>query len=93
MKTCGKIIHGADYNPEQWCKTPEIWQKDIEYMKKSGCNTMTAGIFSWSALEPEEGVYDFGYSEREPPNVACPKISRGFKDCWQQNTKFEGRTA
>ncbi|WP_334075332.1 beta-galactosidase [Paenibacillus sp. A14] len=52
-----RLLHGADYNPEQWLKHPEVLKQDIEYMKKAGCNVMSVGIFSWAALEPEEGSY------------------------------------
>ncbi len=53
------FLHGADYNPEQWVDTPEIWDQDMALMRKANCNEMTLGIFSWATLEPEEGVYDF----------------------------------
>lgn len=33
-----EIIHGGDYNPEQWLDRPDILQKDIEYMKEAGIN-------------------------------------------------------
>lgn len=55
------ILHGGDYNPEQWLDHPDILEKDIEYMKKAHINTVTVGMFSWSSLEPEEGKYDFGW--------------------------------
>ena len=61
MKPFDKILHGGDYNPEQWRKTPEVWLQDIEYMKKAGCNAMSVGIFSWAMLEPRESEYDFGW--------------------------------
>lgn len=54
-----KLIHGCDYNPEQWLDKPEILAKDIELMKEAGMNTMTLGVFSWSTIEPEEGKYNF----------------------------------
>lgn len=54
-----KLLHGGDYNPEQWLEYPEILEKDIELFKKAGINTVTMGMFSWSKLEPEEGKYDF----------------------------------
>lgn len=57
----GRILYGGDYNPEQWLDEPEILEKDIEYMKKAKINTVTLGVFAWSTLEPEEGVYDFGW--------------------------------
>lgn len=53
------LLHGADYNPEQWLQYPEVLKQDIEYMKKAGCNVMSVGIFSWAALEPEEGQYNW----------------------------------
>jgi len=55
------ILHGGDYNPEQWIATPEIWDEDIRLMKLSNCNTVTVGIFAWAALEPEEGRFKFGW--------------------------------
>ncbi len=30
-------------------------------MKLSKCNVMSVGIFTWAALEPEEGQYDFDW--------------------------------
>lgn len=55
------IIHGGDYNPDQWIKTPEIWDEDMRLMKLAHINSATINIFSWSLLEPEEGVYNFGW--------------------------------
>lgn len=54
-----RLLHGADYNPEQWLHDPQVLKQDIEYMKKAGCNVMSVGIFSWAALEPEEGKYNW----------------------------------
>lgn len=58
---CKQILHGADYNPDQWIETPEIWDEDIRLMKLSGCNVMSVGIFSWSNLEPAEGNFEFSW--------------------------------
>lgn len=55
------LIHGADYNPEQWTDTREIWDVDMQLMKEANCNEMTVGIFSWAELEPEEGKFDFSF--------------------------------
>lgn len=52
-----KLLHGGDYNPEQWLKRPDILEKDIDMLEESGCNVVSLGIFSWSTLEPEEGVF------------------------------------
>ena len=56
-----KLLHGGDYNPEQWLKRPDILEKDIDMLEESGCNVVSLGIFSWSTLEPEEGVFNFGW--------------------------------
>ncbi len=53
------IIHGGDYNPDQWIRTPEIWDEDMRLMKLAHINSATVGVFSWATLEPEEGVYNF----------------------------------
>jgi beta-galactosidase len=55
------FLHGADYNPEQWLDRPDILEQDIQLMKQTNCNVMSVGIFSWSALEPEEGVFTFAW--------------------------------
>lgn len=54
-----KMLHGADYFPEQWVDYPEVLDEDIRLMKKANCNVMSIGMFSWGKLEPEEGVFDF----------------------------------
>ncbi|GAA0299436.1 beta-galactosidase [Gracilibacillus halotolerans] len=56
-----KMLHGADYNPEQWKKYPEVLEEDIRLMKEANCNVMSIGMFSWSSLEPEEGVFTFEF--------------------------------
>ena len=65
-------------------------------MKVAGCNTMTVGVFSWSALEPTEGVFDFGwldtirdklaengaYAILATPSGAKPAwLSRAYPEC------------
>ena len=49
------IIHGGDYNPDQWIDTPEIWDEDMRLMNLAHVNSATLGIFAWGMLEPEEG--------------------------------------
>ncbi len=61
MEPLGYIVHGGDYNPDQWIHTPEVWDEDMRLMKKAGINSATVGIFAWSLIEPEEGVYDFSF--------------------------------
>lgn len=59
MMETGKIIHGGDYNPEQWLDRPDILREDIRMMKEAGINCVTLGVFSWSFYEKEEGCFDF----------------------------------
>lgn len=55
------ILHGGDYNAEQWLDRPDILAKDIEMMKEAGMTSATLGVFSWSAYEPVEGEYHFDW--------------------------------
>lgn len=57
------LLHGGDYNPEQWLYDPSILETDIEYFKKAHINEVSLGIFSWAMLEPEEDQYDFEWME------------------------------
>ncbi|WP_216853275.1 beta-galactosidase [Phytoactinopolyspora halotolerans] len=57
-----RLLYGGDYNPEQWPE--EVWAQDVELMRRAGVNAATVGVFSWARLEPEEGVYDFGWLDR-----------------------------
>ncbi|RCW73221.1 beta-galactosidase [Saliterribacillus persicus] len=59
-----KMLHGADYNPEQWEKYPEVLAEDIRLMKLAKCNVMSVGIFSWTKLEPEEGKFTFEWMDQ-----------------------------
>ena len=56
-----RLLHGGDYNPEQWLDRPDILAQDIELMKKAHVNTVTLGVFSWSTLEPQEGVFELDW--------------------------------
>ena len=58
------IIHGGDYNPDQWIDTPEIWNEDMRLMNLAHVNSATIGIFAWSLIEPQEGVYDFSVLDK-----------------------------
>lgn len=58
------MIHGTDYNPDQWLDHPEILEEDIRLMKLAGMNSVSLGIFAWQALEPEEGSYNFEWLDR-----------------------------
>lgn len=70
----GHLLHGGDYNPEQWLDCPEVLEEDIRLMKEAGVNCVTLGVFSWAVLEPEEGIYDFGWLEEIIDNLARADI-------------------
>jgi len=59
------LLHGADYNPDQWipCRG-ETWHEDMRLAKLAGINSLSVGIFSWAALEPEEGRYRFDWLDK-----------------------------
>lgn len=57
------LVHGGDYNPDQWLDRPDILAEDIRLMKKAGINSATLGVFSWSAYEPVEGEFHFEWME------------------------------
>ncbi|WP_046214376.1 beta-galactosidase [Paenibacillus wulumuqiensis] len=70
-----QMLHGADYNPEQWRHRPDILEEDIRLMKLAKCNVMSVGIFSWVSLEPEEGVYTFEWLDEVLDRFAANGIS------------------
>lgn len=55
------IIHGADYNPDQWLHDPTVLAEDIRLMKAASFNAVSLGIFAWAALEPEEGRFELDW--------------------------------
>lgn len=63
------LLHGGDYNAEQWLDRPDILKKDIEYMKKAGINSVTLGVFSWSVHEPTEGNINLDWLEDTVNNL------------------------
>ena len=89
-----KILYGGDYNPEQWLDYPDILKQDIELMKEAKINTITLGMFSWSKLEPKEGVFNFDWLEDIIKKLSENKINiilgtpSGAKPTWLGN-KYE----
>ncbi|MDL9979438.1 beta-galactosidase [Microbacterium sp. ASV49] len=56
------LAYGGDYNPDQWSE--EVWAEDMRLMREAGVNMVSLPIFSWPQLEPEPGVYDWGWLDR-----------------------------
>lgn len=59
-----RMLHGGDYNPDQWLDRPEVIEADFKLAREAGVNTFSVGIFAWAALEPEEGRFEFGWLDR-----------------------------
>lgn len=55
------ILHGGDYNPDQWLGRPEVIDEDFRLMPLAQCNTFSIGIFAWTSYEAEEGKFDFAW--------------------------------
>ena len=53
------LAYGGDYNPEQW--SPDVWKEDVRLMQQAGVTLVSLGIFSWAAIEPEQGRFEFGW--------------------------------
>ena len=69
FKDVPHLIHGGDYNPDQWLDYPEILSEDIRLMKLAGINSATVAIFAWSALEPREGEFHLDWLEEIVDNL------------------------
>ena len=88
------FMHGADYNPDQWQHDPHVLEEDIRMMKLAKCNVMAVGIFAWSALEPEEGVFTFDWLDRVLDTFAAngiyawllPRVAPD-QHGWRSNTR------
>ncbi len=69
------LLHGGDYNPEQWIDHPEVWDQDMRLMRLAGVNIVSLGIFSWAMLEPEEGRFEFGWMDTILDKLAANGIA------------------
>ena len=91
------FLHGGDYNPDQWLNYPEIIEDDFRLMKLSGCNTFSVGIFAWSALEPEEGKFEFEWLDKIMDKMAENNFNvflatpTGAKPPWMAEKYPEGQ--
>ena len=47
------MLHGGDYNPDQWLDRPDILEADIRLMKEAHINCVSVAIFAWAKLEPD----------------------------------------
>ena len=50
---------GVDYYPEHWDRG--LWEADADLMQQTGVKLVRLAEFAWCRLEPEEGVFTFGW--------------------------------
>jgi beta-galactosidase len=65
------LLHGGDYNPDQWLDRPDIIDADFRLAREAGVNSFSIGIFAWAALEPEEGRFEFGWLDAIMDHMAA----------------------
>ncbi|GHU58214.1 beta-galactosidase [Spirochaetia bacterium] len=89
VKKYPHLLHGGDYNPDQWIPWKDkIWKEDMRLAKLAGINSLSVGIFSWTALEPVEGEYHFEWLDEvmdmlaENQMVAVLATPSGAKPAW-----------
>ncbi|KQP56010.1 beta-galactosidase [Agreia sp. Leaf283] len=59
--------YGGDYNPEQWSE--ETWVEDARLMREAGVTLVTVNVFSWSVIQPAEGVFEWEWLDRVLENM------------------------
>jgi beta-galactosidase len=56
------LLVGVAWYPEQW---PESrWEQDLKLMEAAHVRAVRIAEFAWSALEPSEGHFEFGWLDR-----------------------------
>lgn len=82
------LLHGGDYNPEQWYLDESVLKEDFKRLKDAGVNTVSVGIFSWTLYEKEEGVFEFDFMDQLLDRLASEGIKAylatpsGSKPMW-----------
>jgi beta-galactosidase len=67
--------HGGDYNPDQWLHVPGTLDEDFRLFPLAHINSVSIAIFAWTALEPEEGQYEFGWLDDVMDRCAARKMA------------------
>ena len=78
-----RLVHGGDYNPEQWLHQPEILEEDARLMRAANVNEASLAIFAWVALERDrfefawlDGVMDRPHAHGVGVILATPTAAR-----------------
>lgn len=67
------LMVGAAWYPEQWPE--QQWNKDLDRMEAAHIHVVRVGEFAWSTMEPEEGVYHWGWLDRAIADAAAHHIA------------------
>ncbi|WP_431802088.1 beta-galactosidase [Microbacterium sp. bgisy203] len=62
MSAPARLLFGGDDHPEQWDES--VWAEGVALMREARVNTVTLGVFAWSLLEVDDGVWDWGWFDR-----------------------------
>src|ERR1700709_2230350 len=69
----GRVLHGGDYNPEQW---PEAtWDEDVRLMREAHVNVVTLPVFGWVSLQPSEDTFTFDWLDSVLDKLGAGGIS------------------
>ncbi len=91
------LLYGADYNPDQWLGQEQVLIEDVSLMKRVGVTSASIGIFSWTALAPEPGVYTFDWLDATMDRFAEAGLKvflatpSGSKPMWMSESHPEVR--
>jgi len=67
------LLLGAAWYPEQWPE--QQWNTDLDRMEAAHIHVVRVGEFAWSTMEPEEGVYHWGWLDRAIADAAAHHIA------------------
>jgi beta-galactosidase len=91
------LLHGGDWNPDQWLEEPAVIEEDLRLMPQARCNTFSIAIFAWSRLEPAEGRFAFDWLDRIMDGLAARGLNAflatpsGAKPRWMSDAYPEVR--
>lgn len=60
---------GVCYYPEHWPE--ERWAQDARLMRQAGLTIVRIAEFAWAKMEPQPGVYDWGWLDRAIETLAA----------------------
>ena len=80
------ILHGGDYNPEQWPQN--VWDDDVRLMNLARWNVATFPVFAWAKIEPVEATFCFDWLDEVVEKLTsggiglCLATSTGSVPAW-----------